>query len=78
MKVDEKIGRDQIERVRAVRARRNQAKADECLAKIGDAAAGTANLMPLILEAVENQVTVGEISHRLRKVWGEYREAVTV
>jgi len=35
-------------------------------------------LLPHILDAVENHVTVGEISHRLRRVWGEYREAVTV
>jgi hypothetical protein len=37
-------------------------------------ARGTENLLPRILDCVENYVTVGEISHRLRKVWGEYRE----
>lgn len=78
MKVDEKIGRDQIERVRAVRARRDDSKAEDCLGKIDDAARGTSNLMPLILDAVENSVTVGEISNRLRKAWGEYREAVAL
>jgi methylmalonyl-CoA mutase N-terminal domain/subunit len=35
-------------------------------------------LLPHILRAVEALATVGEISHRLRRVWGEYREAVTV
>mgnify|MGYP003295619041 CR=1 FL=1 len=43
-----------------------------------EAARGDENLLPRILDCVENYVTVGEISHRLRKVWGEYREAVTV
>jgi methylmalonyl-CoA mutase N-terminal domain/subunit len=39
---------------------------------------GTENLLPRILTCVEAYATVGEISHRLRRVWGEYREAVTV
>jgi methylmalonyl-CoA mutase N-terminal domain/subunit len=78
MKVDEKIERDQIERVRAVRARRDAAKAENALSKLAEAAAGTENLLPRILDCVEADVTVGEISHKLREVWGEYREAVTV
>lgn len=78
LRVDEQIERDQIERLRAVRARRNAAKAENALTKIEEAAHGTENLMPRILDAVENYVTVGEISHKLRKVWGEYREAVTI
>jgi methylmalonyl-CoA mutase N-terminal domain/subunit len=78
LRIDPQIERDQVERVRAVRARRDAARAENALAKIEEAARGTENLMPHILEAVENYVTVGEISHRLRKVWGEYREAVTV
>ncbi|HEX6124864.1 MAG TPA: methylmalonyl-CoA mutase family protein [Pyrinomonadaceae bacterium] len=76
--IDEKIERDQIERVRAVRARRNTEKAESALAGLQSAANGTANLLPKILDCVESDVTVGEISHALRKVWGEYREAVTV
>ncbi|HEY0457610.1 MAG TPA: methylmalonyl-CoA mutase family protein [Pyrinomonadaceae bacterium] len=78
LKVDDQIERDQRERVRAVRERRDAARAESALTKIEEAARGTENLMPPILAAVENYVTVGEISHRLRKVWGEYREAVTV
>jgi methylmalonyl-CoA mutase N-terminal domain/subunit len=34
--------------------------------------------LPSILDCVESYLTVGEISHKLRKVWGEYREALTV
>ena len=48
------------------------------LAKLEEAANGDENMLPRILECVESYVTVGEISHRLRRVWGEYREAVTV
>jgi methylmalonyl-CoA mutase N-terminal domain/subunit len=43
-----------------------------------EAARGTENLLPRILACVEAYATVGEISHRLRRVWGEYREALTV
>ncbi|MCY7348843.1 MAG: methylmalonyl-CoA mutase family protein, partial [Pyrinomonadaceae bacterium] len=78
LRVDEKIERRQIERVRAVREKRNQSKAENALANLEEAAKGTENLLPKILDCVESYVTVGEISHRLRRVWGEYREAVTV
>lgn len=78
LKVDEKIERNQVERVRAVREKRDQSKAETKLVKLEEAARGDENLLPRILEAVEAYVTVGEISHRLRKVWGEYQEAVTI
>ncbi len=78
LRVDPQVERDQIERVRAVREKRDKDKAENALAKLEEAARGTENLLPRILECVENYVTVGEISHTLRKVWGEYREAVTV
>jgi methylmalonyl-CoA mutase N-terminal domain/subunit len=77
-RVNPKIEREQVERLQAVRARRDAEKAENALAKLGEAAAGTENLLPRILDCVENYVSVGEISHRLRKVWGEYQEAVTV
>lgn len=78
LKVDEKIERGQIERLRALRERRDSEKADKSLVQLEEAAKGEENLLPKILDAVENYATVGEISNRLRKVWGEYREAVTV
>jgi methylmalonyl-CoA mutase N-terminal domain/subunit len=78
MTIDEKIEREQVERVRAVRERRDASKADAAISRLIDAASGTENLLPRILECVESEVTVGEISHALRKVWGEYKEAVTV
>jgi methylmalonyl-CoA mutase, N-terminal domain len=78
LKVDPKIERAQIERLRAVREKRNAAKAETSLTKLEEAAQGNENMLPQILDCVESYVTVGEISHRLRKVWGEYREAITI
>ena len=63
---------------RAVRDKRDNSTVEIALAALEEAARGTENIVPQILECVEAYVTVGEISHRLRKVWGEYREAVTV
>ncbi len=76
--INEQIERDQVERVRAVREKRNAAAADAALGSLRNAASGTENMLPRILDCVEAEVTVGEISHCLRRVWGEYREAVTV
>lgn len=78
LKIDPQIERDQVERVRAVRAKRDAKQADSALSKLAEAARGTENLLPRILECVESNVTVGEISGRLREAWGEYQEAVTV
>jgi methylmalonyl-CoA mutase, N-terminal domain len=78
LRIDEGIARDQVERVRAVRAKRDAATAEAALSSLREAAAGTENLLPYILTAVEADVTVGEISGLLRNAWGEYRESVTV
>jgi methylmalonyl-CoA mutase N-terminal domain/subunit len=78
LRVDPAIEQQQIDRVHAVRARRDSSIAETALNKLEDAAAGTENLIPRILECVEAQATVGEISGRLRKVWGEYKETSTV
>jgi methylmalonyl-CoA mutase, N-terminal domain len=78
LRVDPSIEQQQIERVRALRARRDGERAETALVRLEEAARGTENLLPRILECVESYVTVGEISHRLRRIWGEYREAVTL
>jgi methylmalonyl-CoA mutase N-terminal domain/subunit len=75
--IDPSIERQQIERVRAVRASRG---ADECraaLAAVTDAARGGSNLVPPVIAAVEARATVGEIADALRGVFGEYRETAT-
>lgn len=76
--IDSQIEHDQIERLRALRVRRNGAAASDALEGLRMAAAGDENTLPHILNCVETYVTVGEISHCLRGVWGEYQEAVTI
>jgi len=78
LKVDPKIERDQKERLSALRSRRDASLTEAALSKVEEAARGTTNILPTILDAVENMATVGEISNRLRKVWGEYEESLTV
>ena len=78
LKVDPEVERSQVERVRAVREKRDSKNADESIAKLTASAQTDKNMLPIILECVENHVTVGEISNALRKVWGEYQEALTI
>ena len=73
-RIDPEIEKRQIERVREVRASRAAGPAASALDALEQAARGTENLMPRILVACEAKATVGEISDRLRKVFGEYRE----
>jgi methylmalonyl-CoA mutase N-terminal domain/subunit len=76
--IDESLERRQVERVRALRARRDPAVWQASLKQVEDAARSGANLMPHILAAVEANATVGEISDTLRKVFGEYKETVVI
>jgi methylmalonyl-CoA mutase, N-terminal domain len=78
LRVDEQIGRDQVERLRAFRLKRDSGRATAALQELTSRAAGTENLLPVILAAVENNATVGEISDTLRTVFGEYQESVTI
>jgi len=64
--------------LRALRARRDVKIWQGSLRSVEDAARSGANLMPRILAAVEAYATVGEISDTLRRVFGEYREAVFI
>ena len=78
LRVDPAIGQRQVERLRALRAERDGAAADAAMAALEAGARGTENLVPLIVAAVEARATLGEISHALRRAWGEYREIVVV
>ena len=62
----------QVERVRKVRERRDASAAEEALDRLRGAATGEENLVPRILDCVRQRATLGEISDRLRAVWGEY------
>jgi methylmalonyl-CoA mutase, N-terminal domain len=73
-RVDPELEPRQIERLRAVRAARSQRDVAAARERLEQAARGTENLLPRILECCRAQVTVGEISDTLRTVFGEYRE----
>ena len=72
-KIDDSIGRQQVEKLHELKARRDTEKVEACLAKISEAAKCTDNLMPLVINAVENLCTLGEISDVLRKEFGEHK-----
>ncbi len=72
--ISEEVTRRQIARLEKVRAERNAAAVSRALEALTEAARSEANLMPLILEAVQAYASVGEICDRLRGVFGEYDE----
>ncbi|MEO6834101.1 MAG: methylmalonyl-CoA mutase family protein [Chitinophagaceae bacterium] len=72
-KIDDSIRQQQIEKLKALRSKRDNEKVQASLAAIRKAAQGTQNLMPITVTAVENLCTLGEISDVLRGVWGEYK-----
>ncbi len=78
LRVDPNLERAQIERVQALRARRDSASAIAAVAEVERRARCEENLMPAIAAAVENYATVGEISDALRRVFGEYSESVVL
>ena len=78
LQIDPTLEQAQVERVRALRERRDAANTVAALDELERAARTTENLLPRILECVEAYATVGEISNTLRRVWGEYRETSTV
>ena len=78
LRVDPEIERTQVERVRALRARRDAARAAAALAEVERRARTNENVMPAIQAAVEAYATVGEISDSMRRVFGEYRESVVI
>ena len=73
-RVDPAVERQQIERVRGVRASRSQSEWTRALAEVEQAARGGANLVPPIVAAVEQRATLGEIADTLRGVFGEYSD----
>jgi methylmalonyl-CoA mutase, N-terminal domain len=78
MKIDPRLESEQVERLRAVRSKRDASRHAGALEKIERAAKGHDNLVPLILEAVKAYATVGEISNVLRGVWGEHVETLVI
>ena len=78
LRVDPAVEKRRADDLGALRARRDQAAVDKSLTAIRAAANGTENMMPLLVEAAEEYVTVGEICGVLREEWGEYQEVMTL
>lgn len=73
LKLDPAIETRQREKLATLRANRDNEKVANLLSTLTEAAKGETNMMPLLIECVENKVTLGEACNQLRKVWGEYR-----
>ncbi len=74
LKIDEEVAEEQIEKLNTVKAERNNEKLTLALDKLKEAAKGTENLMPYILDAVREYASIGEIMGTLKEVFGTYRE----
>ncbi len=71
--VDDSIRQIQSEKLQRLRNNRNHAKCDKILQSLNDAACSSENLIPIVIEAVENKCTLGEIADTLREVFGEHK-----
>jgi methylmalonyl-CoA mutase N-terminal domain/subunit len=75
LKIDPALERKQVERVQALRARRDSAAVESALTRLKqDAARDDRNLMPPLVDASRAYVTMGEICDAFREVWGTWRE----
>ena len=77
-KIDPEGERRQCERVAKIRAERDPAAWEATMTRLEECARGQENLLPPMIEAVKAYATVGEVCDRLRTVWGEHRELITV
>ncbi|MFL7893797.1 MAG: methylmalonyl-CoA mutase [Anaerolineales bacterium] len=73
LQVDPSIEAEQCERLKMLRAKRDQIQVSNLLSRLEEAAKGNENLVPLFIQCVEMDITLGELCGVLRKVWGEYQ-----
>jgi methylmalonyl-CoA mutase, N-terminal domain len=78
LKISEEVAKEQVARLTRFKAARDTALVKKHLERIRNAAEGRENLMPLFVDAVEANVTLGEISDSLRGVFGLYKETITI
>lgn len=74
LKIDDKVEEEQIKILQHVRDQRNNDQVREKLEKLKQAAKGTENLMPYIMDAIREYASIGEVMATLKEVFGEYRE----
>ena len=72
-RIDDSIRQMQSEKLSQLRRNRNHAKCDQILQMLSDKASSSENIMPTVIEAVENKCTLGEIADTLREVFGEFK-----
>jgi methylmalonyl-CoA mutase N-terminal domain/subunit len=72
-KIDDNIRLVQVRKLQKLKANRDHAKIDQCLQHLNDKAVSGENLIPAVIECVENYCTLGEIADTLREVFGEYK-----
>jgi methylmalonyl-CoA mutase N-terminal domain/subunit len=78
LRIDQEVERSQVERLRQLKATRDNALVDRTLASLREAVGRKENSIPYILEAVRAYATVGEISAAMKTVYGTWREPVFV
>src|SRR5881296_1184091 len=76
LKIDETVELEQIEKVRRFKASRDARRVERRLAQLADACTNGQNLMPVLIDAVRDYVSLGEISDVYRQVFGLYREPI--
>ena len=76
LKLDDAVEREQVDSVRARKASRDAAKVEKRLKQLADACRGGQNVMPVLVDAVKDYVSLGEISDVYRQVFGLYREPI--
>ena len=74
LKIDEKVGEEQVKILQSVRDQRSNSQVQDKLEKLKQAAEGTENLMPYIMDAIREYASIGEVMTTLKEVFGEYRE----
>ena len=74
LKIDHEVERAQIERIKKLKATRDRAAAEKALDAVKRAAAGDDNLVDAVLDAVKQDVTIGEVCDVFRQVFGEHRD----
>jgi methylmalonyl-CoA mutase N-terminal domain/subunit len=77
LKIHDEVAHRQVEKLRALKARRDPKAVERALRNVEGACRNGENLMPVLIDAVKSYVTLGEISDIYRRVWGAYREAAS-
>jgi methylmalonyl-CoA mutase N-terminal domain/subunit len=76
LRIDERVEHEQVERVRRIKASRDSARVERRLKQLADACRNGRNVMPVLIDAVKDYVSLGEISDVYRQVFGVYREPI--